>query len=841
MAVRVAIAGVGNCASSLVQGLFYYRNVSDDEAVPGLMHNILGGYKISDIEIVAAFDIDARKVGKDVSEAIFAEPNCTKIFADVPPLGVRVEKGPVLDGVAEHMEDNGRSSFTVSKEKEVDVVNVLEKAKADILINYMPVGSQKATEFYAQAAIDAGCAFVNCMPVFIASNNEWAAKFKQSNLPVIGDDVKSQLGATVVHRTLAKLCTDRGVKIDRMYQLNVGGNSVTSDQEIMFLVNGKIRKVKIGEFTDSFIDVYGKKRADGKDIVILEEAKQGIKCFTIDDNYNVVLSNVDALIRHKISGPIYEITTEEGRKIKITGDHNVFVMDEQGDLRETPVKLIKEDETYIAVPRSLECAAQEEVKSIDLTPFLGSFFVKEVSDGYIKIHNQEIKIPVKFPVTDELLQIVGLWLADGNFDRNGPSSNIELACGDEPECMEIVSEFTENLNMNYTVRHDGICVRLASKTLSKIFKVALGLQGNCHAKRVPEWVFNLSGRQIALVLRGYLSGDGGVTGKQIRWTSVSEGLISDVQTLLLRLGINSTIFKETYNENRKGIYASRLGYCWHGMIGSKEDTNLFVNKVGFLQEFKNKALMEAHGNIRKGYWNRVPNISLFKKWRIKSTTWHKNPSIKANIVLNQLEKVKDDFEREKIKNICNGDIHFVRVKEVKQIKESNSYVYDISTKPFERFVCSNILVHNTDFRNMLDRSRLQSKKISKTESVQSNIPKRLEDENIHIGASDYVPWLNDNKIAFIRIEGRNFGDIPLELELRLSVEDSPNSAGVVIDAIRCCKIALDRKIAGPLTAASAYFCKHPAEQFPDDVARRMLEEFIESEPAQIPISGITNV
>ncbi|MBI4167447.1 MAG: inositol-3-phosphate synthase [Candidatus Aenigmarchaeota archaeon] len=357
MVIRVAIAGVGNCASSLIQGLFYYKNVkSNGETVPGLMHNVLGGYKISDIEIVAAFDIDARKVGKDVSEAIFSEPNCTKVFADVPKLGVNVDKGPVLDGVAEHMEGAEKNSFVIAEGKEADVVSVLKKSKVDVLVNYMPVGSEKAAKFYAQASLDANCAFVNCMPVFISSNSEWANKFREKNLPIIGDDVKSQIGATIVNRSLAKLFEDRGVKIDRMYQLNVGGN--------------------------------------------------------------------------------------------------------------------------------------------------------------------------------------------------------------------------------------------------------------------------------------------------------------------------------------------------------------------------------------------------------------------------------------------------------------------------------------TDFKNMLDRARLKSKKISKTESVQSNMPKRLEDDDIHIGPSDYVPWLNDNKIAFIRIEGRNFGDVPLELELRLSVEDSPNSAGVVIDAIRCCKMALDRKIPGPLTAASAYFCKHPAQQFPDDVARSMLEQFI---------------
>jgi myo-inositol-1-phosphate synthase len=360
--IRIAIAGVGNCASSLIQGLFYYKDVtSNDELVPGLMHNVLGGYKISDIKPVAAFDIDKRKVGKDLSEAIFAKPNCTKVFcSDIPKLNVKVMRGPTLDGVAEHMKDYPEDrTFVISDEKPVDVAKVLKESKAEILINYMPVGSEEATKYYAECALKAGCAFINCMPVFIASNNEWAKKFESKGLPVIGDDIKSQIGATIVHRVLTKLFSDRGVKIERTYQLNTGGN--------------------------------------------------------------------------------------------------------------------------------------------------------------------------------------------------------------------------------------------------------------------------------------------------------------------------------------------------------------------------------------------------------------------------------------------------------------------------------------TDFLNMLARSRLKSKKISKTESVQSQLPVRLKDENIHIGPSDYVPWQKDNKVCFIRIEGRKFGDVPVELELRLSVEDSPNSAGIVIDAIRCAKLAMDRCIGGALISPSAYFMKHPPQQFPDSVAKQMVEEFIKGE------------
>ncbi|MBI5158796.1 inositol-3-phosphate synthase [Candidatus Micrarchaeota archaeon] len=352
--IKIAIAGVGNCSSSLVQGLTYYKNVkATDELIPGLMHNSIGGYLLSDIKVVAAFDIDKRKVGTDVSEAIFSPPNCTIKFSSVPKLGVEVKKGPVLDGVAE----TTKHMFLVDAgQKPCDVKKELEDSGAEVLVNYMPVGSEQAARFYARAALDAGCGLVNCMPVFIASEKEWSSKFEERKLPVIGDDIKSQVGATILHRVLARLFLERGVKVERTYQLNVGGN--------------------------------------------------------------------------------------------------------------------------------------------------------------------------------------------------------------------------------------------------------------------------------------------------------------------------------------------------------------------------------------------------------------------------------------------------------------------------------------TDFANMLERSRLISKKISKTEAVQSQFPVRLSDDNITIGPSDYVPWMKDKKVAFVRVEGRKFGDVPIVLDCRLDVEDSPNSAGIVVDAVRCCKLALDRKIGGALTSASSYLFKHPPIQFTDVEARRQLEEFI---------------
>ncbi len=357
--IRIAIAGLGNCASALIQGIHYYKQAKKSEdSPPGLMHFNLGGYTPGNIKVVAAFDIDKRKVGKSVGEAILSKPNCTKIFHRINNKdNVKVHMGNVLDSVAEHMIDYPEERrFVIASNKSADVVKILKETKTDVLLNYLPVGSENATSYYAESCLKSGVSFINCIPVFIVSDKSWAKRFEEKGIPVIGDDIKSQIGATIVHRTLAKLFEDRGVKIDRTYQLNVGGN--------------------------------------------------------------------------------------------------------------------------------------------------------------------------------------------------------------------------------------------------------------------------------------------------------------------------------------------------------------------------------------------------------------------------------------------------------------------------------------TDFLNMLNSTRLKMKKISKTEAVQSQIQVPLAGENIHIGPSDYIPWLNDNKVCFLRIEGRGFGSVPLNLEIRLSVEDSPNSAGVVIDAIRCCKIARDRKVGGPLTSPSAYFMKHPPEQFSDDLAQDMVEDFI---------------
>ncbi len=219
--VRVAVVGLGNCASALIQGIHKYHDADPDSFVPGLMHVDLGGYHVRDIEIVAAFDVDSRKVGRDVSEAIFSEPNNTVRFADVPHLGVTVQRGPTLDGLGTYLSQ----VIEEAADPPVDVAAALRESGAEVLVNYLPVGSEQATRFYMEQALDAGCGVVNCIPVFIAREAAWRRRFEEYGLPIIGDDIKSQVGATIVHRVLARLFQDRGVRLERTSQLNVGGNT----------------------------------------------------------------------------------------------------------------------------------------------------------------------------------------------------------------------------------------------------------------------------------------------------------------------------------------------------------------------------------------------------------------------------------------------------------------------------------------------------------------------------------------------------------------------------------------------------------------------------------------
>ncbi|MFQ5407840.1 MAG: inositol-3-phosphate synthase [Anaerolineales bacterium] len=218
--VRVAVIGIGNCAASLVQGVEFYKNAPDDAEIPGLMHATVGGYHVRDIEFSAAFDVVASKVGKDLSEAIWAEPNNTIKFADVPHMGVKVHRGMTHDGIGKYVSQKTEKAPGPTD----DIVGILKETKTDVIVNFMPVGSEMATKWYVEQALEAGCAFVNGIPVFIASSEYWGKRFEEKGLPIIGDDVKSQLGATISHRVLANLFKDRGIHIDRTYQLNFGGN-----------------------------------------------------------------------------------------------------------------------------------------------------------------------------------------------------------------------------------------------------------------------------------------------------------------------------------------------------------------------------------------------------------------------------------------------------------------------------------------------------------------------------------------------------------------------------------------------------------------------------------------
>jgi myo-inositol-1-phosphate synthase len=247
--VRVGIVGVGNCASSFVQGLSYYQDAKSNEPVPGLMNVELGGYHIGDIEIASAFDVNASKVGLDVSDAIFAEPNNTQRFSAVPKSGIVVNRGRTLDGLGKYLRDE----IDESPEDEADVTEILRQSGTDVLVSYLHVGSQKATEWYAECALEAGCAFVNCIPVFIASNPEWRRRFEERGLPIVGDDIKSQVGATIVHRVLANLFRERGVRLDRTYQLNFGGN--TDFQNMLERERLESKKISKTQAVSSQLDI----------------------------------------------------------------------------------------------------------------------------------------------------------------------------------------------------------------------------------------------------------------------------------------------------------------------------------------------------------------------------------------------------------------------------------------------------------------------------------------------------------------------------------------------------------------------------------------------------------
>jgi len=366
--INLAVAGIGNCASSLIQGIEYYKYADENNCI-GLMHYDIDGYRAGDIDIVAAFDIDARKVGSDISEAIFALPNCTQVFyQDVPHKGVEVKMGPVLDGVAPHMlnyPENKR--FVIADARPCDVRQELEDSGADVLVNYMPVGSEQATRFYAQAALDAGVGLVNCMPVFIASDPKWAKKFEDRGVPIVGDDIKSQIGATIVHRVLTQLFKDRACTLDRTYQLNTGGNT-----DFLNMLNRdrlKSKKISKTEAVQSILD----KPMDDDNIHIgpsdyVPWQKDNKVCFlrmegrifgdvpinlelrlSVEDSPNSGGSSIDAIrvcklaMDRKIAGPLLAISAYTMKHPPLQYPDEVakemvdrFIFGETGDPESTP-------------------------------------------------------------------------------------------------------------------------------------------------------------------------------------------------------------------------------------------------------------------------------------------------------------------------------------------------------------------------------------------------------------------------------------------------------------------------------------------------------------------------
>jgi myo-inositol-1-phosphate synthase len=522
--VRVAIVGVGNCASSLVQGRYYYENAKETDFVPGLMHVSLGGYHVRDIEFVAAFDINKTKVGKDLSEAIYAHPNNTIVFQQVPHMGVKVDRGMTHDGLGKYL------SQVIEKAPgpTADIVGILKEREVDVMVSYLPVGSEEATKWYAEQAIKAGVGFVNAIPVFIGREPYWQRRFAEEGLPIIGDDIKSQVGATITHRVMTRLFMDRGVRLDRTYQLNFGGNT-------------------------DFLNMLERERLESKKI----------------SKTNAVTSMLD-----------YEL--------------------EPGDVHVGP------------------------------------------SDH----------VP---------------WLTDRKFcyiQMEGTTY------GDVPLRAELKLEVWDSPN--------------------------------------------------------------------------SAGVITDA-IRCMKLGLDRGL---------KGTLVAPSSY------------------------FMKSPPAQLHDDIA---FNRVE-------------AFIRGDDIKSQVGATITHRV------------------MTRLFMDRGVRLDRTYQLNFGG--------------NTDFLNMLERERLESKKISKTNAVTSMLDYELEPGDVHVGPSDHVPWLTDRKFCYIQMEGTTYGDVPLRAELKLEVWDSPNSAGVITDAIRCMKLGLDRGLKGTLVAPSSYFMKSPPAQLHDDIAFNRVEAFI---------------
>jgi len=372
--IKIAIVGVGNCASSLVQGIHYYKDAKADDFVPGVMHVDFGGYHLNDIEVVAAFDVNSNKVGKDVADAIYAEPNNTTVFAEVPRIGVEVLRGPRLDGVNKYTAE----LVPVDEQHEaVDVVQVLKDTGADAVVNYLPVGSQEATEFYAQAAIDAGCGFVNNIPVFIASDPKWAKKFEDAGLPVIGDDIKAQVGATITHRTLVNLFLDRGMKIDHTYQLNTGGN--TDFLNMLERDRLKDKKISKTEAVSSMIEARGQ-TIDDDDIHVgpsdyVPWQKDNKICFLRieSEHFGGVPMNLEVRLSVEDSPNSAGVAIDSIRCLKIAKDNGLSgaIIEPAAYFQKHPPKQIEDREARDMVERFIEKYGNKAGQAVEQKELVG--------------------------------------------------------------------------------------------------------------------------------------------------------------------------------------------------------------------------------------------------------------------------------------------------------------------------------------------------------------------------------------------------------------------------------------------------------------------------------------
>jgi len=882
--IRVAIVGVGNSASALVQGTEYYKNAREDATVPGLMHVNFGGYHIKDVKFVAAFEVNKKKIGKDLAEAIFTEPNCCAKFAEVPRLGVKVSPAPTLDGVAEHMKE----TFNVYGDgeiKPVNVVEILKESRAEILVNYLPVGSRDATRFYAQAALDAQCAFINCLPY-----SEYIPVKMEESIQVL------PIGKLVEELTdEERLIARHG---DAAWYEPKKHVSVISFDPVSFLTCfSEVKRILKRKGNGSALNVTvqgGRRVTVSPDHLLLVLTSSGIvtkpaKYIKVGDLLPVAsrLPQTQSVFSREID-LIQEFATQPYRdEIMVTGNIEELLRPAGISVSEQADKLgITYDKMRMFRTR----------KYLPLSLYLKIESCKDKrKELKLRFKKSKKEVPALLEINQDLARWLGLFIAEGWYHQ----TQVCISVGrKEKDVIQKVQDwarqfFDDEIHIR-AGKGRSVELLLLNKLAVCILRDILGIKGGARKKEVPPHVYSWPIELVRAFLDGYFLGDGSkfyvsdkVPAVVLSASTASEPLIPGILVLLLRCGVCPTFtkVKRPATSLPKGVRPRRNEYRHFIMrLEGKDVERLDLILMNARNPLLHKTISSQRGRGIPIH-ARVPSL-LVQPQDIKPNRMSRHSPIYRLKSRSYFRRDSLTPVSEKLRCFCNGDIYFAKVLRVQECSnEDDLYDFEIEgthnfmhglgvfshncmpefiasdsawAKKFEEKglpvagddvksqVGATILHRNlarlcvdrgviidetyqlnlggdTDFQNMTVEERLKTKRISKTEAVTSLVPYDLP---TRIGPSDYVPFLGNKKICYLWLKGRKFGDRPLTITVKLEVEDSPNSAGVVIDVIRAVKLALDRKIAGQLISISSYAFKHPPIQVPDPKAKEYVEEYI---------------